>query len=138
MAARSGHRVEIVYIHDAGGGFVMIAPHEDFPQVTATGSHVIGTGSVAHDVPQVHDHVERRSGGEGGFEGFEIRVDVAYQQYSQGSGSPDKLPIIDSAARIILGSVKPRSSGRGYKRLGSHVTGEVFLLLNAQFTFSRC
>ncbi|HWO39380.1 MAG TPA: DUF4386 domain-containing protein, partial [Candidatus Acidoferrum sp.] len=27
---------------------------------------------------------------------------------------------------IILGSVKPRSSGRGYKRLGSHVTGESF------------
>jgi deazaflavin-dependent oxidoreductase (nitroreductase family) len=36
---------------------------------------------------------------------------------------------------IILGSVKPRSSGRGYKRLGSHVTGESFA---AQCTFSRC
>ena len=29
-------------------------------------------------------------------------------------------------ALFILGSVKPRSSGRGYKRLGSHVTGESF------------
>ena len=27
-------------------------------------------------------------------------------------------------ARFIIGSVKPRSSGRGYQRLGSHVTGE--------------
>src|ERR1700721_1215697 len=36
---------------------------------------------------------------------------------------------------FILGSVKPRSSGRGYKRLGSHVTGESFA---AQCTFSSC
>gem|GEM_PF-4866204 len=32
-------------------------------------------------------------------------------------------------ARFIIGSVKPRSSGRGYKRLGSHVTGESFKML---------
>jgi hypothetical protein len=38
-------------------------------------------------------------------------------------------------AKFILGSVKPRSSGRKYKRLGSHVTGESFA---AQCRFSRC
>jgi hypothetical protein len=36
---------------------------------------------------------------------------------------------------FILRIVKVRSSGRGYKRLGSHVTGESFA---AQCTFSRC
>jgi hypothetical protein len=36
-------------------------------------------------------------------------VDVAYQQYSQGSGSPDKLPIIDSAARIMESGVSLNS-----------------------------
>jgi tetratricopeptide (TPR) repeat protein len=36
---------------------------------------------------------------------------------------------------FILGSAKPRSSGRGYKRLGSHVTGESFA---TQSRFSRC
>jgi hypothetical protein len=35
-----------------------------------------------------------------------------------------RVPVLTE--RIILGSVKPRSSGRGYKRLGSHVTGESF------------
>jgi Protein of unknown function (DUF1003) len=35
---------------------------------------------------------------------------------------------------FILGSVKPRSSGRGYKRLGSHVIGESFA---AQCKLSR-
>src|ERR1700722_12108894 len=38
----------------------------------------------------------------------------------------------------ILGSVKPRSSGRGYQRLGSQDTGGSLLLLMARCRFSRC
>jgi hypothetical protein len=34
--------------------------------------------------------------------------------------------VAPKGATFILGSVKPCSSGRGYKRLGSHVTGESF------------
>src|ERR1700730_10734929 len=33
---------------------------------------------------------------------------------------------VHSSPAFILGSVKPRTSGRGYERLGSHVTGESF------------
>ena len=43
--------------------------------------------------------------------------------------------IDDVLPGIILVSVKPRTSGRGYKRLGSHVTGDSFA---AQCTLSRC
>jgi hypothetical protein len=51
---------------------------------------------------------------------------------ASGEASADTLRHLE--AEFILGSVKPRSSG-GYKRLGSHVTGESFA---AQCTFSRC
>src|SRR5260370_5695538 len=42
---------------------------------------------------------------------------------------------IERQGFFILVSVKPRTSGRGYKRLGSHVTGDSFA---AQCTLSRC
>lgn len=90
---RRSHGIEIVEVQEAGDGFVVIAAYEDFPQVTRTGGHFIGTGAVADDVSEVYHRVERGGGGEAGFESFEICVDVAQQQYSQ--GSPDKLPIID-------------------------------------------
>ncbi len=71
----------------------MIAAHKRLPQFAGTLGHLVRTGSVAHNVPEVHDRVERRSSGKRGVESVEVGVDVAEQQYAH--ESPDKLPIID-------------------------------------------
>jgi hypothetical protein len=57
------------------------------------GRYFIWTGPVTNDVSQIHRRIERGCGGEGGFQGFEVCVDITEQQYSQ--GAPDKLAIID-------------------------------------------
>ncbi len=87
------HGVEVIEVQKSGNGFVVIAPHEDFPQVTGAGGYFIRTGPVADNVSEIHDSVKRWDGSEAGFERFEIGVNVAQQQYAH--ESPDKLPIID-------------------------------------------
>ena len=71
----------------------MIAAHENFAQFAGMLGHFVRAGAVAHDVAQVHYHVECWSAGQGCFEGFEISVNVAEQQYAH--ESPDKQAIID-------------------------------------------
>ena len=89
----SRHRVEIVEVQQAGNCLVVIASYKDFSQVARTGRYFIWTGPISNDIPEIHRRIERGSVGEGGFQGFEVCVDIAEQQYSQ--GAPDRLPIID-------------------------------------------
>src|ERR1700686_3214906 len=90
---RSSHWVEIVEVQQAGNRLVVIPPYEDFPQVARLGCYFISASPITKGVSQIHRRIERGSGGEGGFQGFEVCVDIAEQQYSQ--GAPDKLAIID-------------------------------------------
>ena len=92
------HRIEVVQLHHSRSGLVMIAPYEDLPQCARAVRDLVGARAVAHDVPQIHDLVERRSGRDASIEGFQVCVDVAEQQYAH--GSPDKLPIIDRTGRL--------------------------------------
>ena len=64
------------------------------------------------------------------------------QAFAENILSPNEFSVAMAAAaapkfrqHFILGSVKPRSSGRGYKRLGGPVTGEssVAQWLNVRF-----
>jgi hypothetical protein len=57
------------------------------------GRYFVWAGPITNDVSQIHRRIERGSGGERGFQGFEVCVDIAEQQYSQ--GAPDKVAIID-------------------------------------------
>src|ERR1700689_3587854 len=115
-----GHGIEIVEIHDAGSGLVMIAAHESFSQLPGTLSHVVGTGAVAHNVPKIYHYIKRRRRRERSVKRFEIGVDVAEQQYAH--ESPDKLPIIDWIQKIWrlppswLANSPPGSAPSGWPR----------------------
>src|SRR5580692_999737 len=87
-----GHGVEVVEVHQAGGGFVVVATDKNFSQFARAVGDFVGAGAVAHYVAQVGDDIERRGRGQTGFERFEVGVNVANQQNAQ--GSPDKLAII--------------------------------------------
>ena len=89
----SGHGVEIFEIDQAGGGFVVVAPHENTSQTAGALNHFVRAGAVADYVAEIGNKVVGRSGGEAGLERFEVGVNVAKQQYAQ--WAPDKVGIIE-------------------------------------------
>jgi hypothetical protein len=71
----------------------VIAANENLAKSAGAIGDLVGTGAVTDDIPEINDQIECGSGGEAGFQSFEIGVNVAQQQYAH--ESPDKLPIID-------------------------------------------
>src|SRR5216683_727147 len=101
--SQRGHGIKIPQIDQAGGGFVVIAADEDFAQTTTAVCYVVRTRAVTYNVPQIHHQVERWSRGQGGFQCFQIGMNVAEQKYAH--ESPDKLPIIDLESATVAGRV---------------------------------
>ena len=78
-----GHRIEVIELKQAGGGFVVIPANENFAKVAGSVDDFVGRGSVADDIAEVGDEIERWGGRKAGFQGFEVGVNVAEQQYLQ-------------------------------------------------------
>ena len=93
------HRIKILQIDQAGGGFVVIAADEDFAKTTRTVGYFVRTRPVPYDVPQIRHQIERWSSGQRGFQGFQIGMNVAKQKYAH--ESPNKLPIIDLESATV-------------------------------------
>ena len=84
---RGGKRVEVFQIEQASRGFVMIAAHKNLSQVAGAIDDFVGRSSIAHNVAQVSYQIERWSCRQAGLQRFEVGVNVAKQQYAQ--GTPD-------------------------------------------------
>src|SRR5579862_1056006 len=96
--SRRSHGIEVVEVHEAGGGLVVISANENLSQLPRTLCDLVRTGAVADNVPEVHHRVKRRSGRDTCIQSFQIGVNVAEDQYAH--GSPDELPIIDCTEKI--------------------------------------
>ena len=72
--------------HEAADGFVVIAADEDVSQSLRAGNDLVGIAAVADRVAKIHHEVVRGSGGEAGFERFEIAVNVAEQKDAHEGG----------------------------------------------------
>ena len=88
-AARKASRSDVVVAPDrtsytvkdmptaSGGSAVVIAPHENFPQLTRALGGFVGAGAVSDDVAEIDHHVMRGRGGQAGLQRFQVGVDVA-------------------------------------------------------------
>ena len=80
------HGIEFFEVHEAADGLVVIAAHKNAAQRLGAGDHLIGIAAVADRIAQVHDEVVRRSGGQTGFQRFEVAVNVAEKKDAHGRG----------------------------------------------------
>src|SRR5579863_7244045 len=71
----------------------MVAANDNFSKAARALGDFIGRRSVTYDVAKIHDGIERGGAREASFQRFEVGVNVAKQQYAQ--GSPDGLAIIE-------------------------------------------
>ena len=70
QSGKSGHRIEIVQIHDAADRFVVISAHHDVSKLAALIDDFVGVGSVADNVAEVDDFIAGRRGCEARLECF--------------------------------------------------------------------
>ena len=61
----------------------MIAADENFSQAAGALDDLVGRSSIADYVAEIGDEIKGRSCRQAGFQGFEVGVNVAKQQYAQ-------------------------------------------------------
>ena len=77
---QAGDGVELVEVHEAANGFVVIAANESASQSLRLGDDFVGISSVADRIAKVDDEVMGRSGGQTGVQRLEIAVNVAKKE----------------------------------------------------------
>ena len=78
-----GQGIEVIQFKQTSGGLVVIAADENFSQIARAIDDLVGRSSVTDNVAQIRHEVEGGSCGHAGFQGFEVGVNVAQQQYAQ-------------------------------------------------------
>ena len=77
--ARNG--IEIIQVHQAGCGLVVIATHEMISQGAGAIDYLVRIGAVAHDVPQIKDEIMGGSRRQTSLQGLKVAVNVAEKKY---------------------------------------------------------
>jgi hypothetical protein len=103
-SSEAGDRVEVVEVHEAADGSVVIAADEDASERLCFGNDFIGIAAVADGVSEIDDEVVGGSGGQTSVQRFEVAVNIAEKKDAHGKG------------RII--------ASLGRKRRGRKATGE--------------
>src|ERR1700682_4954452 len=73
----AGDGVEVLKVHEAADGFVVIASDEHASQSLRFGNDFVRIAAVADRVSEIDDEVVSRSGGQTGVQRFEVGVNVA-------------------------------------------------------------
>jgi len=76
-SGEAGDGVEVVEIHEAADGFVMIAADEHASQSLRFANDFVRIAAVADRVSEIDDEVVSWSGGQTGVQRFEVAVNVA-------------------------------------------------------------
>ena len=77
MGRDGGDGVEVLRVHEATNGFVVIATHKQVAQRSGLRNDFIGACAVTNNIAQIHDNIVSGSGGQTSFESFEIGVNIA-------------------------------------------------------------
>jgi len=77
LCCQGGNGIEILEVHEAADGFVVVATDESRPQGAGTFHHLVGTGAVADEIAQVHDDVVGGGRSQTSFQRFEIAMNIA-------------------------------------------------------------
>jgi hypothetical protein len=75
--SEAGDGIEVLEVHEAADGLVVIAADEDASQGLRFGDDLVGIAAVADRIAKIGDEVVGGRSGETGVERFEIAVNVA-------------------------------------------------------------
>ena len=103
--SQSGDGVEVVEVHEAADGSVMIAADEDASQRLHLGNDFVGIAAVADRVSEIDDKVVGGSGGQTSVQRFEVTVNIAEKKDAHGKG------------RIIASLGRKRRDGKKATRI---------------------
>jgi hypothetical protein len=76
-SGETGDGVEVLEVHKAADGFVVIAADKDLSESLRAGNDFVRVATVPDRVPEVDDEVIGGSGGQTGVQRFEVTVNVA-------------------------------------------------------------
>ncbi|HEX9607671.1 MAG TPA: hypothetical protein VF962_10600, partial [Gemmatimonadaceae bacterium] len=76
-SGETGDGVEVLEVHEAADGFVVIAADKDLSESLRAGNDFVRVAAVPDRVPEIDDEVIGGSGGQTGVQRFEVAVNVA-------------------------------------------------------------
>src|ERR1035437_151230 len=126
--SESGDGVEVVEVHKAADGSVVIAADEDVSQRLCFGNDFVGIAAVADGVSEIDDKVVGGSGSQTGVQRFEVTVNIAENKDAHGKGR-----IIASLWRIRRGG-----EGDGGTRQGKATKTPQFSRFVSAHRFTPC
>jgi hypothetical protein len=87
------HGVEVLDVVDSSDSLVMISPNEDLAETARPGCDFIGTGAIPDDITKIEYAIVRWRCRQAAFQGFEIAMYVAKQEYAHDRVRPARLGV---------------------------------------------